>query len=280
MSINVEWVKQLFPELSGIRVLAEGGQKWVFTCIHPKYKNIVLKIIKPGNENRLDREIEAVQRIPNNVPQIFEVKLVPTQIGGLVVILEEYIDGISLSDLLGNRKLSRNQLLQLTYDLVFVAMNAEENKIVHRDIKPDNIKIDRNGKAWLLDFGIARILDLESKTKTDAVLGPHTPGYGAPEQFRNLKKNIDGRADLFAIGITLYEAASGKNPFIVGARDRLEVLRRVETQPLPVLKLSWDVENKYSGFISSLTQKYPHQRPDNCKEAFEWFNEIRKSMGD
>lgn len=44
MSINVEWVKQLFPELSGIRVLAEGGQKWVFTCIHPKYKNIVLKI--------------------------------------------------------------------------------------------------------------------------------------------------------------------------------------------------------------------------------------------
>ena len=280
MSIDVKWVRKLFPDLSDLQMLAEGGQKWVFTCIHPKYKKIVLKLIKPGSENRLEREIEAVQRIPSNVPKIFEVKVVPSQIGDVVVFLEEFIDGTSLSDLLKNDVLSKYQLLQLSYDLVYVAMNAENNKIVHRDIKPDNIKIDRNGKAWLLDFGIARILDMESKTRTDAVLGPHTPGYGAPEQFRNRKKNIDGRADLFAIGVTLYESATGINPFVAGARDRMEVLRRVEVDTLPTLKMTWDAENKFSGFISSLTQKYPHQRPSNCREAFEWFDEIYKSLGD
>jgi serine/threonine protein kinase len=278
MSIDLDWLAAKFPDLSNLQLLGEGGQKFVFTCNHPQYKKVVLKLIKPGGEKRLEREIEAVKRVPNCVPQIYEINYLDSEIGQFVYILEDYIDGITLSDLLKKGPLDKSLILSLAYDLLCAATDAEAKKVVHRDIKPDNIKFDRGGKAWLLDFGIARILDMESNTRTDAALGPHSPGYGSPEQIRNRKRDIDGRSDLFAIGVTLYESATGINPFLKDARDRLEILRRVENEPLQRLTLTWDVKSDFSKFISSLTQKHSYQRPDTCKEALDWFVEINKSL--
>jgi serine/threonine-protein kinase len=280
MGIDVSWLISVFPDLEKISQLGEGGQKWVFSCFHPKYKKVVLKLIKPGAEQRLDREIEAVRRLNGYVPTIYEVGLLDSPFGQLVWILEEYISGNSLAERLIKETFDKQLVLRLTLDLLSTVADAESKKIVHRDIKPDNIKIDDTGRAWLLDFGIARILDMESKTKTDAVSGPHSPGYGAPEQFRNKKHEIDNRADLFAIGITIYESVTGNNPFLDGSRDRLEVLRRVEHMPLPMLKLGWDKNGVFADFVSSLTQKYSYQRPRNCKETLDWFREIAKDLGE
>lgn len=264
--------------MSEIKSLGEGGQKWVFTCYHPEYKKIVLKLIKPGGEQRLDREIEAVKRVPNRAPKIHDIGVIDSEVGQLVWILEDYIDGVTLSDLLKTGPLDKLHILKLTNDLLCAVADAEAKKVVHRDIKPDNIKIDKEGKAWILDFGIARILDMESNTRTDAVSGPHSLGYGAPEQFRNRKQEIDGRTDLFAIGATLYECVTGINPFLKNARDRLEVLKRVETEPLPRLALPWDVNGAFSDLISSFTQKYPYQRPHSCSDALVWFQEIYSAL--
>lgn len=232
-----------------------------------------------GAEQRLDREIEAVKRLNGYVPTIYEVGVLDSSFGQLVWILEEYITGSSLTECLRKEILDKQVVLKLTLDLLYTVSDAELKNIVHRDIKPDNIKIDNTGKAWLLDFGIARILDMESMTRTDAVSGPHSPGYGAPEQFRNKKNKIDNRTDLFAIGVTLYESVTGCNPFLEGARDRFEVLRRVESMPLPALKLKWDQNFLFADFVSSLTQKFPYQRPGSCKEASDWFREIAKDLG-
>ena len=91
----------------------------------------------------------------------------------------------------------------------------EACKIVHRDIKPENIIVTSAGKIFFLDFGIARILGLPTLTKTEAIVGPHTPGYAAPEQFNDLKSDIDSRADLFSIQ-ALDWLDAGKSTFNYG----------------------------------------------------------------
>ena len=86
--------------------------------------------------------------------------------------------------------------------------------------------VDRNGEYWLLDFGIARHLDKESITASGAMFGPASAGYAPPEQFRNIKTEIDIRTDLFAIGVVAYEALTGSHPFLQGAKDRVDAYRR------------------------------------------------------
>lgn len=281
VSLDLSWLASQFPQLTDIEILGEGGQKLAYSCIHKSYGKCALKIIKPGEEMMLDRELEAVRRVGGYgyVPKIYEVGILNSQLGKSIWILEEYIDGKVLSEILKNTLLGKEAELRLASDLLHSATEAEKRKIVHRDIKPDNIKIDHNGKAWLLDYGIARILDMESKTKSDAVVGPHSPGYSAPEQFRYKKRAIDGRSDLFAIGVTLYEAAIGINPFLVDAQSRLEVLHRVENMRLPPLTLKWDPDRLFAGFVSTLIQKHPTQRPRTCSDAQAWLNEIIDKLG-
>lgn len=283
MNVNIQWLYDNFAELSGIAPLAPGGQKWVFQCQHPKFGLSVLKLIKPGASRYLDRELEAIARLgqisSENVPKIYGHGTISSQVGDLIWLLEEYVDGIDLHQLLRNGPLGRERLLRLASDLVSTSEDAESVSVVHRDIKPMNIKIDSKGNAWLLDFGIARILDLESKTRTDSPIGPHSPGYSAPEQFRYQKRRIDGRSDLFAIGVVLHESATGMNFFIEGARDRNEILHRVENERLPDFDLDWDAEGLFRDFVTALTQKYPHQRPLNCAEAADWLRGITDKLG-
>src|SRR5688572_8842283 len=89
------------------------------------------------------------------------------------------------------------------------------------------------GDYWLLDFGIARHLDLSSLTPTLAS-GVGTLGYAPPEQYRNWKSDIDSRADLFAVGVTGFEAATGVHPFRDGAKSGAEVIDRIENRLHPV----------------------------------------------
>lgn len=280
MNVDLTWISGQFPNLSDIELIAAGGQKWVFKCTNPEHGLCVLKLFKPGRENRLDREIEAVFRLAKlNIASIYDINLIDSPIGQLAWVLEQYIQGLPLSELLKRGPLDEDQLLRITFGLLKATAAAEEVDVVHRDIKPDNIIIDNDGNPWLLDFGIARILDLESRTATDARFGPHTLGYGAPEQCRNRKSEIDGRTDLFAIGVVLYEGATGVNPFLENARDRFEILNRVEYMALPPLRLPWDHDGSFSNLISALTQKYPYQRPRSCDEALGWIDDILTARG-
>jgi serine/threonine-protein kinase len=107
----------------------------------------------------------------------------------------------------------------------------EDMNIVHRDIKPENNIVSDDGKAYFLDFGIDSMLGAPSLTATEALAGPHTPGYAAPERFNNLKSDIDSRADLFSIGVATYERLSGKNPFREGATSQLGILQHYRSPP-------------------------------------------------
>jgi eukaryotic-like serine/threonine-protein kinase len=142
-------------------------------------------------------------------------------------------------------------------------------------VKPENSMCDNNEDFWLLDFGLARHLDLHSLTATGAH-GFGTLGYSPPEQCLNQKQNIDARTDLFALGVTLYECATGVNPFRENTRDPGVILSRVKNQPLPLLSLSFASANEFRDLVAAMTQKRVDQRPGSAKEALDWIHDICK----
>jgi len=273
-------IQSRIPKLSDLSLLSRGGQKLVFSGMHEEYGRVVIKCItSPQPDERVAREIQVATacRIPHT-PRLYESSR--GEPGSFpAYIIEEFIDGVTLRQELESRgQLGMPVVLRLISTLLETAVAMEKEGIVHRDIKPENIMACGDGSFKLLDFGIARHLTKTSITPTEARFGPHTAGYAAPEQFRNLKKRIDIRTDLFAIGVVAYECLSGVHPFTDGARDRLDVLRRTEQVVPTPLTLDGDPDGQLAKFIAIMLSKYPSRRPPSAAAAKKWFDAIRVSI--
>ncbi len=279
MAFDQNWIQQQFPELSNIHPLNDGGQKSVYTCTHSTHGQIVLKLFYPGSDiKRALREVEAVAQISSRrVPQILDIGLKSSPIGDVIWFWEQFINGQTLREQLTKGALGSKEVLKLGLHILEALHSAEQVRIVHRDIKPDNIMIESNGSAWLLDFGLARHLDRDSLTATGPFAGViGTPGYSPPEQFNNVKPDQDARTDLFALGVTLFECIEGANPFRLNARDPFVMLRRVETTVLPKITARIDDENEMAELVLSMTRRQRNHRPATIQEALTWMQEICK----
>lgn len=261
-----------------LKYLAEGGQKTVFRGQHAKYGGIVLKIITKPNE-RINREIAILQENRfRNVPILYESGTIEIDGTKGIFLIEQFIEGENLRNLINREKRIDIQIsLELAFNLLETIVQLEDKRLVHRDIKPENIIFDGN-KFWLLDFGIARNLDLTSITATEQHFGPHTLGYAAPEQFRNMKAQVDSRADLFSIGTVLYESITGNQPFINGATGHLDVIKRTESFDPEIIEIEGDSNKMFAQFINVLMSKYPSRRPQKARLAMKWFLEIRPNI--
>lgn len=282
MTVDHKWLSVNFPELSEILPLGQGGQKLVFGATHLKDGPVVLKLIHPRTDvEAVRREILAVQQVQSlRVPKILEHGQVVTPLGPCIWLREEQINGETLRCALKSGPLHPLRVLQLGLHILEALVRAEEVKIVHRDVKPDNIMCDTRGNFWLLDFGIARHLQLDSLTATGLRFGKMTIGYAPPEQCRNIKTEIDARADLFALGITLYESTIGVNPFCQPPpRDQLELLGRVEKWILKPLELNISDKAGFRDLVSAMTQKRRDHRPRTVKQVMEWMAEICSKEG-
>ncbi len=270
-------VRQVLPNVSSIEEVKVGAQKAVFLAVDPHIGKVVVKIMLPnGAIDRLSREIDIV--VSNNlinVPKIYGHGTIEIEQNKALYLLEEYIAGGDLRDYLSNHKrLPVEDVLKLIGNLLETVEQLEICGVVHRDIKPENIIRDRAGKYWLLDFGIARDLGRASLTATVAHFGPHTAGYAAPEQFRNLKKKIDSKADLFSVGVVASEALLGEHPFSAGASGYLDILKRTEMMAVQPLEISGDESGELSSFINVLMDKFASRRPPSARVAKSWFDEI------
>lgn len=237
----------------------------------------MLKLIHPRTDpETVRREILAVQQIQSpRVPRILDEGTVDTPFGPCVWLLEQLIQGRTVRQMLQVGPLAPPEVLRLGLHVLEALERAETEQKVHRDVKPDNIMCDTTGSFWLLDFGIARHLDLVSLTATAAPFGKMTLGYAPPEQCRNLKDDIDSRADLFALGVTLHEVGTGKNGFFdPPPRDHLELLRRVERFMLPSLVLPIADSDNFTDLVTAMIQKNRIHRPRNVREALDWIGEI------
>ncbi len=278
--MDIPWIAAQFPLLSGLQPLAQGGQKIVFAAQHASDGDVVLKLLlRSSDGQRLEREVLAGQLVEcERVPRVFETGELDTQLGRCIWLREQRVSGTTLrTHLARSGALDFTSVVRLGVQLLSTLAHAEAKRIVHRDIKPENMMIDTSGNFWLLDFGLARHLDLESLTATKVPWGMGTLGYSPPEQLRNRKREIDGRTDLFAVGVLLHECATGTNPFRDGARDELEIFRRAETLAMPRLQLADDKGGALADLVSALVQKFPTQRPRTVADALTWMREIESA---
>ncbi len=272
-------IESLIRGIHSVLPLKQGGQKAVFKADHETLGQVVVKFVLDARaDERIRREIEIV--MSGNFPHVPRMYLwgeinrdgVPS-----LYVVEQYINGVDLRQAMADGPFPINRVKSLVGDLLETVASLETHAIVHRDIKPENIIAGDDGHFWLLDFGIARDLRRTSLTATGAHFGPHTAGYAAPEQFRNIKKRIDSRCDLFSLGVVAYEAATGRHPFAAGANGYLDVLRRTETLVVDQLAIDGDNSGAVSGFIHLLMEKFPSRRPPTATLARQWFNE--ESLG-
>jgi len=274
--VTVGWLAVQFPDLQNIQPLSQGGQKQVFSALHGHDGDVVLKLMHPtADMERTRRELVAVAQVQSaRVPRILDQGTVQTPLGDCFWFREQRIQGRTVREHLATGPFEVPRLLRLALHVSETLVAAEAVSIVHRDVKPENLILDPSGNCWLIDFGLARHLGLESLTATANAFGHVTWGYAPLEQCRNIKQEIDARADLFALGVTLYECATGANPFRVGARDVLEVLRRVENGNLPRLHLSISSASSFADLIAALTQRQRIHRPQSAREAYDWIKDI------
>ena len=270
-----------FPLLTNVADFRVGGQKSVYRATHPSYGEIALKLISPQTKfERVEREIEVVKRLGiANVPEIYETGYVDFSGGKIFFMLEQFVNGVSLREKYGTPnaqvKMTKDDAVDFLGTMLDVIVKLEQEHIIHRDIKPENILVGNDGKYWLIDFGAARDMDGSTLTMTGKC-APLTPGYAAPEQFKaELKKQLDSRADLFAIGVTVYELLSGANPFVRPDYGVYDVLRSTVVETADTLDIPGDEKGELAGFIKTLMQKNPTFRPPTAKWAQMIFNGLR-----
>ena len=265
---------------SDVQPIERGGQKQVFSARHPEYGDVVIKLIIRIEDPRAIREIDIGTKFNiTSTPAIYETGRVLYENQNTIYIVEQRIKGEDLKKMIERGvRFNLQQAVELLEQCLKFVRHLEAMGIVHRDIKPNNIMITETWEVIFLDFGIARVLNMPSLTNTESIIGPHTPGYAAPEQFNNLKDSIDSRADLFSIGVVVYESITGENPFILSARSHLEILQKTETVTPVNFMLEGDTQQQFMGLLSALMSKYPSRRPKDSLQALQWLNAAKRTF--
>ena len=226
-SVPLEEARTDYPGYTFISALTPSEQKAAF---HVRDKmtgrDLCLKIIAPNYRiDRLNREIQALKSIvhPNVVAFVeytFSIKLE----GERHFIVEEFIEGTDLSDALKpGQQWSTMRAFAFFAELCDGLSILSNNNIVHRDLKPSNIRIRPSGSPVIIDFGLARLLDLPDITSTSEGAAIGTLQYFSPEQCKGTKYDIDHRTDLFALGVMLYQALVGYHPFWQGGMSDSQI---------------------------------------------------------
>ena len=224
-----------FGRYRAIRLLGRGGFGRVYLAADDDLRrDVAVKVPHPWAVNSPSRleaflaEARMVARLKH--PAIVSVLDVGRQEDGRAFVVQEYIEGRTLAALLRESRPAPDRLAELLIDVAEAAHHAHKAALVHRDLKPSNILIDLQGRPHVADFGLA-VSEEVQRLKSGEVAG--TPSFMAPEQVRGETHRLDGRTDVWALGVILYLGLSGRLPFAGGeVRETfVEVLHR-DPRPL------------------------------------------------
>jgi tetratricopeptide (TPR) repeat protein/tRNA A-37 threonylcarbamoyl transferase component Bud32 len=253
-----------------LKPLGAGGMGEVFLAYDDRLdRRVAVKRIhpeagaNPERRERFRREARMAARLSHPaIVQVFDI----LQDNGSDYIVMEYVEGMSLRDLVARGPLEVRQVLDLARELADGLDAAHREGIVHRDLKTENILITPSGRPKITDFGIAKRLlaggEEDSLTGSHIVLG--TFRSMSPEQARG--EPVDHRTDLFALGVLLYETLTGNSPF--AAENAATTLTRVLThRQTPVRELNPAVSEGLSCLVDCLLEKDPFRRPNSAGQV-------------
>ncbi len=254
--------------------LGQGAMGIVYKAKDPLIDRIVaIKTIslnlameeKEEYEARFYQEAKAAGRLSHpNIVTIYDVG----KSGEVAYIAMEFLEGRELRDILNeDAHLPISQVLDIVVQVAQGLAYAHEHGIVHRDVKPANIMVVRDGHVKITDFGIARMASAAVRTQTGMVLG--SPKYMSPEQV--MGKPIDQRSDIFSLGVMLYEMLAGQVPFN-GENVNAIMYQILNAVPLPLNTLNPAVPDMLNFIVAKALAKVPD---DRYRDAGEFANDLR-----
>jgi TolB-like protein len=257
------------------RELGGGGMSRVFVAYDQTLeRRVVVKVLAPElmadvNAERFRREILVIAGLQH--PHIVPV-LSAGEMAGRPYLIMPFVEGESLrTRIVRGGPMRVIDAVGVLRDVARALAYAHERGIVHRDIKPDNILLHA-GSAVVADFGVAKALDVARRTPGMAAQGTltaagaslGTPGYMAPEQIA-ADPNADYRVDLYAFGITAYEALAGKHPFH-GRPPHALLAAHLSEDPPPLADVRPDVPPALASLVMRCLEKSPENRPQNAQQ--------------
>ena len=243
-----------------LAILGQGGMGAVYKARDNELERLVaLKVIRPElttNPDMLRRfkqELILARQITHrNVVRIFDLG----QADGFKFITMEYLEGQDLRAVLKEKgKLPPQEAARIILQICRALEVAHGEGVVHRDLKPQNIMLDANGRAYVMDFGIARSAHLPGMTQTGALIG--TPEYMSPEQGKGEK--LDERSDLFSLGVIFYELVAGQSPFY--SETPLATLwKRMQEKAKPLREVDPSIPKPLSDIVAKAMEIEPADR--------------------
>jgi len=249
-----------------LQLLGQGGMGAVYKAKDLELDRVVaLKVIRPEVAyhpdmlQRFKQELLLARQITHrNVIRIFDLG----EASGLKFITMEFIEGQDLRSLvLEKGRLSSEEIVGIIEQVCLALDAAHSEGVVHRDLKPQNIMIDRNGRAAVMDFGIARSVESGGMTQTGMLVG--TPDYMSPEQV--MGEHVDVRADLFTLGVILYELLTGAMPYKADT-VQASMFKRTREVPKPPIVIDPTVPKALSDITARCLQIDPALRYRSARE--------------
>ena len=264
-----------------VRQLGAGGMGVVWLAEDTRLnRKVALKTVKTAEADtiegrqRLLREARAAAAL--NHPHIAAVHDV-LDVDGKVIVVFEYVEGETLSARLHRGPMTVAEAVEVAWQLADALAAAHQEGIIHRDLKPSNVVMGPESRAKVLDFGIARMVPAgaDMSASVPGTLGGGlvgTPGYAAPEQY--LSRNVDGRADLYALGVMLYEMIIGRRPF--PSNDAVTLASAVLRDEAPRLSSSgMPVPAALDTLVARLLERDPARRPSSGDEVLVELSPLR-----
>lgn len=260
------------PRISGqyrlVRQLGEGGMGVVYLAEQSLPRRFVaLKAIRAGLSSRqilerFKRETHILGRLQDpGIAQIFEAGILDDDDSGRAYIVMEYVDGPTLTKYAAEKQLSRESRIDLMIKVCAAVHHAHLKRVIHRDLKPANVLVNSEGNPKILDFGIASLESDSDQhltiTREGQILG--TPAYMAPEQVRG--EDVDFRADVYALGATLFELLTNTLPHDLTGLNLPSALEKVRTQlPRRALSIEATLDSDLDAIVAMALTKDPSQR--------------------